>query len=339
MAGTRRRNQPNRGTRSRKKAEPKRSRAARSRSGESEGGGGSRFTFEGILLGALLVYAAHQFHYLLFDASYFKLQKIQVSGNQRLTEKQVLGYSGLELGMPAFQVEPELVAERILRNPKVRVCEVERPSPNELRIQVGEKPEVARIVLQGTLYEVSGEGEVMIEAGFDSDKPLLLDAEVEEGPPRRLAPRFRERMKIWFPILAAGPTSNFTRVRFGGGGRLDVYWQDVRLVVDDPERFKLHRPFLGPVLADARERGLEVEYVDLRFQDVVAKYRPLGTAAAAEAARSGAWAESSTSLPTPSVTPRASGDSQGAAPGGDLDSFLEQASSLYQTPLQPPAGP
>jgi cell division septal protein FtsQ len=149
-----------------------------------EGGeGGSRFTFEGIFLGALLVFAAHQFHYLLFDASYFKLQRIQITGLKRLTEKQILDYSGLELGMAAFRVDDQMVRERVLRNPKVGRCVIEQPSPNTLRLYIEEKPEVARIVLQGSIYEVSGNGEIMLEAGFDSETPLLLDAEVEEGPP------------------------------------------------------------------------------------------------------------------------------------------------------------
>ncbi len=235
----------------------------------------SRVTFEGILLGALLVYAAHQTRFLLFEASYFKLQSVEVVGAESLSEKEVLRMSGLELGMPAFRIDPERVVQMVLRNPKGDRCLVEQPTPNSLLIQISEKPEVARIVLDGKIHEVGPDGEIMVEADLDSETPLLLDAEIEEGSPRRLASRHRNRLKSWLQVLRGGPTHDFTRIRFGGGGRMDVTWRGVRLVVDDPERFLNHKSFLGPVIADARERGFGFEYVDLRFQDVVAKYKPL----------------------------------------------------------------
>jgi hypothetical protein len=112
-------------------------------------------------------------------------------------------------------------------------------------------------------------------------------------------------------------------VRFGGGGRLDIYWQDVRLVVDDPDRFKKHRPFLGPVLADARERGLGVEYVDLRFQDVVAKYRTLG-------AREDLSRPVNYSRPPP---PLEASPPPRIGPETDLESFFQRTSNSYESPL------
>lgn len=273
-----------------------------------------RITFEGILLGALLVYAAHQTRYLLFEASYFKLQKVEVVGLDRLSEKTVLRHSGLELGMPAFRIDPEQVSARVGLNPKVSRCRVEQPTPNTLRIALEEKPEVARMVLDGTIYEVGPSGEIMVEAGFDSSTPLLLDAEVEMGPPRQLAERHRNRLMTWLPILRAGPVSDFSRMRFGGGGRLDITWRDVRLVVDDPERFRQHVGFLGPVLADARDRGLGFEYIDLRFQDVVARFGPMAPEAPEVSAPAGG---------PPQVAGR------GALPA-DLDSFMGAAARAYR---------
>lgn len=273
-----------------------------------------RVTFEGILLGALLLYAGHQTRYLLFEASYFKLQEVEVVGLERLTEKTVLRHSGLELGMPAFRIDPEQVASRVGRNPKVARCRVEQPTPNTLRIALEEKPEVARMVLDGTVYEVGPSGEIMVEAGFDSDTPLLLDAEVEDGPPRQLVERHRNRLKTWLPILRSGPVADFSRMRFGGGGRLDITWRGVRLVVDDPERFRQHVGFLGPVLADALDRRLGFEYIDLRFQDVVARFTPLAPAA-------------------PPVSPTFPAAPQVARRAGlpdDLDDFMGAAARAYQ---------
>lgn len=282
-----------------------------------------RITFEGILLGALLVYAAHQTRYLLFEASYFKLHQVEVVGLERLPEKTVLRHSGLELGMPAFRIDPEQVAQRVARNPKVARCRVEQPTPNTLRIALEEKPEVARIVLDGTIFEVGPGGEIMVEAGFDSTTPLLLDAEVEDGPPRQLAERHRNRLKTWLPILQGGPVADFTRMRFGGGGRLDITWRGVRLVVDDPERFRQHVGFLGPVLADARDRNLGFEYIDLRFQDVVARFAPLQPEA------------------PPAIPPGQGGPqvARGPALPSDLDAFMGAAARAYQDGGPPPPEP
>lgn len=285
------------------------------------GRGRLRLTLEGIVLGMALLYALHQSHYILFEASYFKLQQVEILGLSRLTEEQVLRASGLELGMAAFRIDTELVADRVRRNPKVERCKVEQPSPQGLRMTLVERREVARVVLDDGVYEVGPEGEVMILAQADSVTPLLLDAEIEEGPPRRLVPRHRARLTTWLPVLGRGPTRDFTRMRFGGGGRLDVYWRDVRLVVDDPARFEKHRGFLGPVLADGRERGLGFDYIDLRFQDVVARYAPLAAAA------------------PPVAAPAALGRAPGAPAVPDLEAFMERAAGLYEPPPLAAPGP
>lgn len=284
-----------------------------------------RLPLAGGLLFALVSYAGYQLNHLIFHASYFKLKRVEVQGTVTVRREEVLAYSGLELGMLAFRVDPPEVVRRVLLHPKISACTLEQPAPNELAILVQEKPVVARIDLDGRTYEVGPDGEIMAEAAADSKAPLLLDAEVEEGPPRRLGARHAARIRTWLPVLGAPPTQAFSRVRFGGGGRLDVYWQQIRLVVDDPERFERHRAFLGPILADARERGLEFEYVDLRFQDVVVRYRtPDATAPPTEPLQE-LPAVSAAPAPGPPPPPVGYG-----MPSAELERVLEAASAGYR---------
>lgn len=273
-------------TRSRKRAEPEprpkvkahataRGKVSASRPSTltSLGKAVSRLSIEGILLAALISYGVHQFHWLLMESHHFRIQSYEILGNDRISDQQIVLFSGIEPGMAAFRVDPAEVSRRILfRSPKLESCQVSVTNPKVVRIEVAEKPAIARIPLEGGFFEVGSEGEIMIPAEEDSELPLLLDAQIEEETTKRLSPIHLEKVKRWFPVLKEPPTHDFESVRFGGGGRLDVAWRGVRLVVDDPDRFRKHRSFLGPVLADAAHRGLTLRYIDLRFQDVVARY-------------------------------------------------------------------
>lgn len=284
----------------------------------------------GLLLAGLLLYAGQQLRFLLFEASYFKLLKVDVEGTVALSKELVLRHSGLELGMLSFSVDDQEVRRRVEKHPKVASCRVEQPSPTEILLVVRERAEVARLVRDGKVWEVSDGGELMVESSPDSRSPLLLDAEVEEGPPARLVPRHLARMKTWFPVLAKPPTANFSSVRFGGGGRLDVVWRGIRMVVDDPDRFERHRSFLGPVMADARTRGLGFEYIDLRFQDVVVRYRALDAAPPAGAA--GGGGSGAESVADPGRNP------QNGTGNGELEAFMSRAAEVYRAG-GPGAGP
>lgn len=277
-----------------------------------------------MLLVCLLGYAGYQLHFLLFEASYFKLRSIEVEGLQTLSEEEVLRYSGLSLGQLAFTVDHAEVARRIEMAPKVAACQVTRSGPNGLKVVLEERPEVARAVVEGRIHEVGADGQIMGEAAPDSRAPLLLDAEVVDGPPRRLAERHQARLAQWLPVLARPPTTSFTRIRFGGGGRLDVMWRGIRLVVDDPARFERHRPFLGPVLAHARALGKGFDYVDLRFEDVVVRFQDLAPTPVA-------------ALPAARTVAAEVGNQENGAVISDLDRFMLRAAQPYQGEGEPPA--
>lgn len=231
----------------------------------------------GVLI-SLVLYAAYQSHYIVFRASYFKLQSLRVTGNRTIPKEQLVAMSGLELGTPVFDVDRAAVVRRLLLVPRVERATVEQRGPSELVLDVVEKTPVARVYLDGEPLEVGRDGAVLGPADESrQDLPWVLGADLLPaggGLAQRIDPRVVEGLATWLPVLATSPLAGFTSVAFPEPGKVVVLWHEIEFFLGDVGLFRRHAVYVPDLLALEGERGRRLQYVDFRFQDMVARFQP-----------------------------------------------------------------
>lgn len=104
----------------------------------------------------------------------FAIEQIEVSGNEQLTNTQVLRAAGLAVGQNVFAVGPEQARANLLREPWIEAADVRRRLPGRFSISVRERHAVA-LLAAGQLQLVSDEGVVFktLDANDPSDLPVI----------------------------------------------------------------------------------------------------------------------------------------------------------------------
>jgi cell division protein FtsQ len=110
-------------------------------------------TIGAVLWGAKLVY-----HYAL-TSTYFALQHVEINGNERLSNGEVLEAAGIQMDQNIFEVRLSEVVRRLEETPWVVDARVSQKLPKTIRIDIVErKPEM--LVLFDVPYLVDESGEI-----------------------------------------------------------------------------------------------------------------------------------------------------------------------------------
>ncbi len=135
--------------------------------------------------GALVVVGLGLLLQLLVASDLFRIDRVSISGEQRLSQEKILALSDIQPGISTFALDLELIGRKIEENPWVRSARVERIFPRQVNIVVEERKPLAIINL-GYLYYLDQSGEVFkvlgrkdsldypVVTGFDRDE-LLKD--------------------------------------------------------------------------------------------------------------------------------------------------------------------
>lgn len=92
-------------------------------------------------------------------SEYFKLKTCQITGNKRLSEKDILKAAGLTLGQNIFATDTVSAQKRLLENPWIQESQVARRLPEKVIIRVTERKARALVNLD-VLYLVDDTGKV-----------------------------------------------------------------------------------------------------------------------------------------------------------------------------------
>ncbi|HTU61708.1 MAG TPA: FtsQ-type POTRA domain-containing protein, partial [Polyangiales bacterium] len=123
---------------------------------------------------ALLVAVAALLERHIKTSKSFAIEQIEVTGNEQLTNAQVLRAAGLAVGQNVFAVGPEQARANLLREPWIEAADVRRRLPGRFSVEVRERHAVA-LLASGQLQLVSDEGTVFkpLEANDPSDLPVI----------------------------------------------------------------------------------------------------------------------------------------------------------------------
>jgi cell division septal protein FtsQ len=108
---------------------------------------------------------------------FFELEQIEVRGNNRVSQKEILKRSGLTLGKSMIFFLEEDVEREILKNPRIKSVHIKREFPKKVIIEVKEaEPFCLALGEEGELYYMSENGEKLGKTNFDEglDFPILV---------------------------------------------------------------------------------------------------------------------------------------------------------------------
>ena len=124
-----------------------------------------------VLLGLLLGYEAYS---LLSRASFFRLERIEVSPLNRLTRGDVISQAGIKPGDDLLGLHLVRIGEQLAKNPWVEKVKIRRYLPHTIAIEISEQQPVA-IASMGYLYYLNAKGDIfkLLTEGDRLDYPVF----------------------------------------------------------------------------------------------------------------------------------------------------------------------
>ncbi|MCD6525756.1 MAG: FtsQ-type POTRA domain-containing protein [Desulfuromonas sp.] len=131
--------------------------------------------------GVLVVSGVALLMKMVSTSEHFQVDSIQVEGNQRLSDQEVIDLSDIRHGVRTFDLDLEIIGQNIAKNDWIRRAEVERKLPRGIIIRVTERDAVFVINLDYMFYVDAG-GEIfkVLRAGDSLDYPLVSGLERQQ---------------------------------------------------------------------------------------------------------------------------------------------------------------
>ncbi|MGB4505267.1 MAG: FtsQ-type POTRA domain-containing protein [Syntrophaceticus sp.] len=104
-----------------------------------------------IILSVLAVYYFSQ-------SPFFALKKIEVKGNMKVTQEEIVQKSGLSPGINYFEMDTELIKKRLSSIPLVETVTVKKHLPDRVVINIKEREPLALFCVQDSLAVIDGKG-------------------------------------------------------------------------------------------------------------------------------------------------------------------------------------
>ena len=228
--------------------------------------------FNGAVLAMLLFSGAHAVRRAR-TSSELSLQAITMEGMHRGSGDAIRARLADMAGVNLFELDLDLLADRIRQEPWVADCAVRRVLPDGLHVRVTEREPAALTWVGESLHVVDGTGRVVGPAGADlhGRLPVLtgsehLSEEEREAVLRRgvtALAALRGSASEWTQTVREIDLSRADRIRVRTEG------SEPRLLLD-PGRVDRNLADYLALRAEIGDRVGTVEYVDLRWSDRIA---------------------------------------------------------------------
>ena len=141
----------------------------------------------GALFTIAVVFAAPHAWMWVKSHPYFVLGTVQVEGNLRIADADILHLADVQPGESMWDVSPNLVRTRLNAHPWIHRAMVRRDGPGRIVIEVRERKPIA-IVRFGQLHYVDRRGHVLGELGAEDSRNLPMITGLEGDLRRAYAP-------------------------------------------------------------------------------------------------------------------------------------------------------
>jgi cell division protein FtsQ len=159
------------------------------------------------------------------------IRNVQVRGESRVTESEILARAGFVPGTNALRVDLDQIREDVERLLWVRYAAVHRVWPNELVISVVEREPVGLARISGEIYQVDADGVILpVNAAASPSFPILDGLAVGDGEDAIQANA--AKIEIYRETLSLLGEGGLSEVHVSGSGEVSVVPIDDPVVVD-----------------------------------------------------------------------------------------------------------
>lgn len=138
---------------------------------------------------------------------FFKADNLEVEGNSRYTEQEILDASGISPGDNLFLLNRAAASQRLTEAlPYLEAVRIRITLPDTLRIEVTECTSTFAIPQEGTVWVMSSGGKLVGTAGGTEDMPVIDGCELlapSVGSRIAMASEFRSRQDSLLSLLSA----------------------------------------------------------------------------------------------------------------------------------------
>lgn len=201
-------------------------------------------------------------------AELFRISGVDVAGVRELGRADLQSIAAEFTGQNIFRVDLDAAVRRILANPWIKDARIRRSLPNRIAITVEERTPCAVIETPSGRYLIDGEGVVIDCLGREDAAghpyPVIVSDYRPSPGEAATAESITDALTLLAEIKARGGWNPAdVRIKAGSPEALAVVYGGHEFRVGSgnyPE--KLRR--LTEVMADVKQRGLAIAYVDLR---------------------------------------------------------------------------
>jgi cell division septal protein FtsQ len=135
----------------------------------------------GLILVTLVWTVCTEMYEVFANATFFKLERIEMSRLRKLSRDEIVTLAGVKLGDSLLKLDLQHVAEQLEKNPWVENLNIRRRFPGTLSIEITERVPVA-VVNMGYLYYLDDKGEIFkpLTEGDRLDFPILTGISEED---------------------------------------------------------------------------------------------------------------------------------------------------------------
>ena len=221
----------------------------------------------GILVGLCFL----ETYVLVFHSSFFSLEEIVVKGNRSLSAGEVVELSQINTGARMFQLSFSSIKSQLELDPRIKSAELVQLAPRRLQIQIVEEKVHSYFWSNSSLLGMNEEGKF-----FPVQKPaevprIHMDLTEKEWEVYQLNPERHEALLRWIKVLSESKLRQFQEFRMESGNRLILVYKGVRIYMQSPLEFQRHEERALAVFSHTQKSGKRLDYIDLRFEDMVVK--------------------------------------------------------------------
>ena len=212
---------------------------------------------------------------LLLASDLFRVNQVTVQGNSRLTDKQAIALSDIQVGINTFSLDLGLIGQKIEENSWVQQAAVQRIFPRQVVISISERQPVAIINL-GYLYYLDNQGEIFKVLGADDnlDFPMItgFDYARSRGHDAEYVQQLRQIVGLLSDLKSRGLFSldQVSEIHREDGGGLSLFTLEggvkIKLGYTDYSK-KLDR--LERIFAQLQPKLQMLDYIDLNVSEKV----------------------------------------------------------------------
>jgi len=212
---------------------------------------------------------------LLLASDLFRVERVEVQGNDRLSKGQVVALSDLEIGINTFNLDIGLIGRKIEENPWVESARVQRIFPRQIMINIEERQPVA-IVNLGYLYYLDKQGEIfkVLDATDSLDYPIVTGFNYAKAQAHNAeyAQQLKQAVKLLADLSQRKLFSleQVSEIHFEANGGLSLFTLaggvKIKLGQTDYKR-KLNR--LERIYAQLQPKLQMLDYIDLNVDEKV----------------------------------------------------------------------